>query len=296
MSDGKPWRDEEFLRQKYLREEMTTYEIADEIGCSGRNVLNWLNKFGIETRDAHVNNCGKPWMDKDTLREAYVEERCSVTDIAERWGCSESTVCNWLNRHEIELRYGSQQYASYGVYNGYETWSTTDTTVYVHQLLAIADGADPYAVFSSEYHVHHTDGQPLHNLAENLEVKLVSDHVSDHRKLSCEPSRDELREMYVEEKMSLRDISDRLGCDKSTVSKWLSKHGISTRDAGGKYRDKYLYKDEEVLYEMYVEREMTITEIADEVGCCANTVSNWLDRHGIQTRSTGPRPSAGNEQ
>jgi len=40
-----------------------------------------------------------------------------------------------------------------------------------------------------------------------------------------------LRELYVEEGLSLRDVADELDCDHTTVDYWLEKHGIEKRTA-----------------------------------------------------------------
>lgn len=43
---------------------------------------------------------------------------------------------------------------------------------------------------------------------------------------------------------------------------------------------------EEKLREMYVEKGLTITEMADKWGCAHSTVSKWLDEHGIEDPSS----------
>lgn len=41
-----------------------------------------------------------------------------------------------------------------------------------------------------------------------------------------------LRKMYAEDMMSTVEIGDELGCDNSTVGRWLGKHGIERRENG----------------------------------------------------------------
>lgn len=45
------------------------------------------------------------------------------------------------------------------------------------------------------------------------------------------------------------------------------------------------WHDESVLRDMYVERRLSTTEIADELGCDHSTILYWLDKHSIETRS-----------
>jgi len=55
--DETPWQDEDLLRRLYVDEGRSTYDIADEFGCSYQTVNNWLEKYGIERRSS---NAGKP--------------------------------------------------------------------------------------------------------------------------------------------------------------------------------------------------------------------------------------------
>lgn len=48
MSERKH-RDEEVLRELYVRRGMSSREVADELGCSKSTVLEWLNRHDIPT-------------------------------------------------------------------------------------------------------------------------------------------------------------------------------------------------------------------------------------------------------
>jgi len=68
--------------------------------------------------------------------------------------------------------------------DGYCRWRTWDGEreryVYVHQLVAIADGASPYLVFSDgDYHIHHRSGFKYDNRAENLDIERNDDHARE---------------------------------------------------------------------------------------------------------------------
>ena len=45
-----------------------------------------------------------PWRDEEVLRKYYVEQKWPTTKIAEEWGCSSSTIHEWLKKFDIETR------------------------------------------------------------------------------------------------------------------------------------------------------------------------------------------------
>lgn len=72
--------------------------------------------------------------------------------------------------------------------DGYERWRSWnsedgDRYCYVHQLLAIAHGGDPRAIFSDgQIHVHHRDSIKWDNRNENIELKDRGEHTREHNK------------------------------------------------------------------------------------------------------------------
>jgi len=110
------YHDKEWLEKKYWEEELSTADIASEIGCSAASVRMWMERHGIRRRNAPEwgeltsekeieENTPEQLLDEDWLRTAYIKEKESTTDIAERLNCGHSTVCSWLKRHGIEISY-----------------------------------------------------------------------------------------------------------------------------------------------------------------------------------------------
>jgi len=44
----------------------------------------------------------KPWHDKETLVELYIERNMDQQEIADRFGVSGKTISRWLNKHDID--------------------------------------------------------------------------------------------------------------------------------------------------------------------------------------------------
>ncbi len=48
---------------------------------------------------------------------------------------------------------------------------------------------------------------------------------------------------------------------------------------------EYPWRDEDVIRELYVEREMSLNEVADVLDGSARNISKWVKKHGFDTRS-----------
>jgi len=51
-----PWREKENLVREYVEKGRSSYDIADEWGCDSKTVRNWLERFGIDRREAKDYN------------------------------------------------------------------------------------------------------------------------------------------------------------------------------------------------------------------------------------------------
>jgi transposase len=104
------------------------------------------------------------------------------------------------------------------------------------------------------------------------------------------PWKDEgwLRSQYIGQQKSVYQIADEQDCDEKTIRNWLAEHGIEAREDSERHpasREERRYRNEEWLREQYVENEQTAGAIADECEVAASTIYDWLERHGIDTRS-----------
>jgi len=129
----------------YWEEEMSSQDIADELGCSYGAVLRWMEKYDIPRRGR---------IEASKLAGAAQAAR-------------EATEVDWV---------------PYIVSNGYEVWRDTRTgnEVSVHQLLAVANGADPHEVFRQGTVAHHRSGHRRDNRPENMEVMELGVHSRLH--------------------------------------------------------------------------------------------------------------------
>lgn len=161
---NKPYTDEEWLREKYLEDELTQSEIAELCDVSQGTISHHIKRSGIDTRTGGKwvgsETPDEPYTDSEWLREQYIEKRKSTTEIAESQGITGTTVRRWLREFDIPRRDNSE--------------------------------------------------------AQIQEVKKFHDE-------------EWLREKYVDERRSMRDIADECGVTPSGVKKWIDNFDIAAR-------------------------------------------------------------------
>lgn len=100
MSEAKPWRDEERLRE--LRDQgLSEAEIARRLECSQATVHNWLVRFDLDTSRVSPDH---PWHDEEVLRRLYCDQELTMGEVADVLQCSRKAVEDWIHRHEIDTR------------------------------------------------------------------------------------------------------------------------------------------------------------------------------------------------
>lgn len=152
-----------------------------------------------ESKEAHIRQfiedkierLEKAYRDADVLCYFYRDNELSTYEVAEILGTSQGTISNWLNKTGLGARDSSEmnrvKRATFTPVDssGHERWNVTDPegskTVSVHQLLAVADGADPEDVWAEDTHVHHRTGIPWLNIEGGVEVLTAEEHRAVHR-------------------------------------------------------------------------------------------------------------------
>jgi len=141
-----------------------------------------------------TDNDEAPWRDEEKLRELYCDKKLSQAEMGERWGCEQSTVGEWMDRHGIETRDLSESRRIRAQKkplplrqdkNGYMVWrdeykkkeGEPKERVPVHRLLYVAEHGFEAV---RDMDVHHRNGVKWDNRPENLEALTRSEHVRRH--------------------------------------------------------------------------------------------------------------------
>lgn len=94
---------------------------------------------------------------------------------------------------------------------------------------------------------------------------------------------EELRRLYVVQRLGCREIAAQLGIGSRTVSRRLQAFGIDARPPGP---DRHVeLQDADWLLARYEREGMSTSEIGALIGAGASLVCSWMKQHGIKPRS-----------
>ena len=250
------------MRRLYVDEQLTTQEIAKLAGTSSGTVWKRLVDAGVQMRPRGVT----PRLSDDELRHLYIDQRLSTLQIAEQTGMSTSGVTDALERAGIPRR-------------GAGVLPVDDETLqrlYVDERLDADELAARFDV-------------PPWTVRRRLRAAGIQRPAAPPG--GFVPPETELRRRYVDGHASLAELAAHYRVPSATVRRWLGLRGIALRQVpasqGARTGDPVrLSRDE--LWELYVERGLTVTQIGDHVGVTKNVITTALHAQRIPVRPPGP--------
>lgn len=92
----------ELLSKLYEKEKLTTYQIAEKVGCCQATIWKRLIEFNIKRRTPYELNSHVP--SKNQLIEYYLDKKLSTWQIEKKYGFSRGTVHRKLKEFNISTR------------------------------------------------------------------------------------------------------------------------------------------------------------------------------------------------
>lgn len=167
-------------------------------------------------------------------------------------------------------------------------------------------GADPDAVSLAELHrAVAIDGINLGTAAQRVGVSLDTARylletkpapatgqnaaTSRHRayvsaKAALPPAL--LRELYDQQRMSLRDIAETVGVSRQVIGRLAHDYDIELRESG---LQAHTIIDRDWLYDQYVNQRRALPDLAVETGMSTANMARWAKKHAIPMRGRGGR-------
>jgi len=190
---SREYHNEAWLREKYHGEGLTLGEMGEMCGVTGTTISDWMDRHGIEKRGVReAQRISGKHTDREWLAEQYHGKGRTLRSISEECDVDPVTIMNWMKRHNIPRRnYGKahreEKVTRIQIDRGYIRLGARvpgekkHAYVFEHQLVAIANGADPEKVFSDgDHQCHHVNGIPWDNRPENIEVLTGREHANEH--------------------------------------------------------------------------------------------------------------------
>lgn len=166
-----------------------------------------------------VENPEFPWRDKSLLRHLRRELDMSLHEMADVFGCAQTTVGNHCRNHGI--RPIPKPAYFYMTYYGYESWQDAckgeKVSLHIHRLQAVAEWGFE-AVAGND--VHHKNGIKWDNRIENLEIMDPGEHMELHKSEYSKEEQTEIAEKYENTDASSRNLGKKYGITGVTVLRY----------------------------------------------------------------------------
>lgn len=225
----------------------------------------------------------KKYHKKRWLYHQYIEKKRGSPEIAKQVGCHSTTILTWLEKFDIPIRSKSEAIKT-AKRKKFTKKKYSDKKWLYDQYMNKKKSTIEIASMMD------CDPQTISNWLKKFNTPRRT--ISEANKSNKMVNRESLKELYVDNKMSFREIAEKLNCKVSTVKYWIYKYNIPTRnnsESNDIYYEKKKdrrYTNEEWLRDKYVNKFMSSRQIAEICNVEKSTILNWLHYFGIEIRKT----------
>lgn len=157
------------------------------------------------------------------LQKQYVGQKRSTLDIARECECDPQTISNWLKKFDIPRR-SIQEAHSKGKLARY-----TDCVWLKNEYVSNERTASKIAKMCGVTHATILNWLDKHNIPRRN--RSESSKIRAAKKIGTQKYRDPdwLKQRYVIDGLTVRDIATQIGCSFPTILHWLERHNIDRR-------------------------------------------------------------------
>jgi len=194
---------------------------------------------------------------REELIALYQEDGLSLDKLSKHYSVSRGIVTRWMAKHGIAAR-------SYRI--KVDMPPREELAELYHDELSLDNLSEHYGVSRT------TMTRWMNGYAIELRPQGPIRRVID-KGLHRDEKR--LRELYVVQRIPIKEIASRAQISVATVYRWLQRYKISRITAP---------PSRERLLDLYKVKNMSIHQVAMVLGCSRTTATKWLDTYGIQRR------------
>lgn len=262
-----PPSDEE-LKELYGNQSMSIKELCNVYHVSHGTMAKWLR--GAKERDPDMFkqhsyhhqpqfSKSKRYPGTDVLKQLYSTEGKTYKEISQMYGVSITTVANWMRDAEkqgiIKYKKDSRSHVD-------------DDTLY---RLLYEDNKTVKEI-SIAYNVSQSTASRWITNAKNKAPEKFYNRSQKPK----EPDVATLKKLYIEENKTAKEIATMYDVTTSRVYQWISEARQKYPEMVAFKKEKNIPLDAEIFKQLYIEQNLSVTQISKIYNINYNTIFSWL--------------------
>lgn len=191
----------EFLLDKYEDQKLTTYEIAEILGCSNVCISYYMDLFGVKKRKSPKK--GKQYgrlrtnhINDDEVVTLYVYSKLSMRDVGKAVGCSAPSVARILSekgitrRHHNDTKRGKSNYLKKNIdtEKAKSMYKDNESIAQIGKVIGVSSSTVKRSLVEA--------GVPIKSLSEILQGKRGGENNANYKPWLTEEDRDRRRDTH----------------------------------------------------------------------------------------------------
>lgn len=203
-------KDREWLIQEYVINNRPRKEVAAECGLTEAGLKSVLIQLDVKKEKFTIN--------KNVLTD-LVNNKLAADEIAEKLGCYITTVYRYLKKYDLKILAEPKKYEQYD--------ATNDDQICAYYMDGLSS-TEIAKIFKTTHntiltHLKHCE-IPIRTLSEaqwNYNKKEFPKDLQDY---------DKVYDMYVNQKLSKKDLGNKYNCDPGVIDRILNDFNIHIRN------------------------------------------------------------------
>ena len=217
-------------------------------------------------------------LDDEEIKKLYIEEELSIHQIGEKLETNATTISARLKKQGIKV----QDKRIRDDLDGEKI-----KKLYIEEGLSIKQISKKLEASESTIRVR----LKKQGIKVQSKRKAQSKRKIQNKRIRNDLDDEEIKKLYIEEKLSTIQIGKKLGTSDITISKRLKKQGIKIQDK--RIRDDL---DDEEIKKLYIEEKLSTIQIGKKLEVNYKTISRRLKKQGIKVQDKRIHNDLDNEE